>query len=295
VVYAAVTRARQLRNHRRRTAVHQASGHDLSRQPYAHRRARAAPLAGYLRSRFADCNAWRAFFVGSRHRARAAAAQLAFGIWLNALHSRIDHFVDRVLFRRRHLAEEHLQRTARTLPHAEAADYIDDALVVDACNTLSLASAAVFRHNEDGSFARTLARGWDSAHVAEIPRADGLIVHLLAELEPVDLTDVRWPHAGAPTGIAQPLLAIPFVARHDVLGFVLYGGHVGGEAIDPDEKHLLAQLANAAAAAYDHVESRALQAEANELRAENAMLLREKRLLRETIDALRSVPRGVES
>jgi hypothetical protein len=218
-----------------------------------------------------------------------AAAAMAFGIWLNALHSRIDQLVDRVLFRRRHLAEARLQRSARTLPHAEAAAFIDDALVADACEALSIASAAVFRRDGSGGFGRTNSRGWNDEQLQQIPRSDRLIMELLAELEAVDLPDVRWNHCDVPAGVGQPILALPFVVRHDVLGFVLYSGHVGGEGIDPDERRLLAELATAAAAAYDHVESKALQAQASELRAENAMLVREERLLREMIDALRNV------
>ncbi len=48
---------------------------------------------------------------------------LGFGIWLNAMHNGIDHFVDRVLFRRRHLAE----------------------VTIETCDALDLSSAAVFR------------------------------------------------------------------------------------------------------------------------------------------------------
>lgn len=135
-----------------------------------------------------------------------AAVALAFGIWLNTLHARIDHFVDSVLFRRRHLAEAHLQRVAATLPHAEDAEFIDDALVVDACDTLAIASAAVFRRDGAQGFARTLSRGWSDAHAKAIARSDRLSVRLLAELEPADLADVRWERTDVPAGIGQPLL-----------------------------------------------------------------------------------------
>jgi hypothetical protein len=223
-----------------------------------------------------------------------ALAALAFGIWLNALHNRIDRFVDRVLFRRRHLAEKRLDRGARALGHAESSGFIDESLVIEACDALALTSAAVFRRDGSEVFDRVLARGWEESHLRSVTSEDHLVVNLLCDLQTLDLSEVRWPHEDVPRGIAQPLIAIPLCVRHELLGFVLYGGHVGGEAIDPDEQRSLAHLADAAAAAYEHVHAKALIAEANELRSENTLLQHEQGILREMIDALRGVSRGVE-
>jgi hypothetical protein len=223
-----------------------------------------------------------------------ACAALAFGIWLNALHSRIDRFVDRVLFRRRHLAEAQLERTARTLLHAESASFVDEALVIEACDALTLASAAVFRRDGGELFRRVFARGWSEGELRAVSGDDHLIVHLLAELQAIDLCDVRWPQTNVPSGVAQPILVLPFVVRHEVLGFVLYGGHVGGEAIDPDEKRVLMRLADAASGAYEHVRSKSLLSEANELRTENTLLQHERELLREMVDALQNAGGRVE-
>jgi hypothetical protein len=214
-----------------------------------------------------------------------ACAALAFGIWLNAIHARIERFVDRVLFRRRHLAEAHLERTGKALLHAESPSFVDEALVIEACDALALSSAAVFRIDGE-RFARVQSRGWEKADVQNLERGDHLVVNLLSELEPIDMADVRWPRTDIPSGINQPLLAIPLVVRHDMLGFVLYGGHVGGEAIDPDEKKTLARLADAAAAAYEHIESKTLIAQTNELRTQNTLLQHEQLLLREMIERL---------
>jgi hypothetical protein len=219
---------------------------------------------------------------------------LAFGIWLNALHARIDRFVDRVLFRRRHLAEARLERTGRALVHAESAAFIDEALVIEACDALALRSAAVFRRDGTERFIRVLSRGWAETDLHAVTSEDHLVVNLLGDLQLLDLRDVRWPHEDVPHGLAQPLIAIPLCVRHELLAFVLYGGHVGGEAIDPDEKNALTRLADAAAAAYEHVHAKAVITEATRLRTENTELQHEQRLLREMVDALRSVRGGVE-
>lgn len=223
-----------------------------------------------------------------------AFAALAFGIWLNALHARIDRFVDSVLFRRRHLAEARLERAAKTLVHAESATVIDETLVVEPCDALALAAAAVFRA-DGGVFVRTSAQGWDGddnaaeePYVEHLTRNDRLVVTLLAELQPIDLTDVSWIPAGVPHGLRQPLLAAPFVVRHELLGFALYSGHVGGEALDPDEKASLSRLAVAAAVAYEHVNAKAMLAETERLRAQNQLLEHDRTLLERDRDLLRT-------
>ncbi|HKU68329.1 MAG TPA: GAF domain-containing protein [Candidatus Baltobacteraceae bacterium] len=200
-----------------------------------------------------------------------ACAALALGIWLNALHSRIDRFVDRVMFRKRHLAEARLERAARTLPHAQACEYIDETLVTEACDALDLASAAVFRR-ADGRFERMRSNRWDARDAAAISGDDPLAVVLRAELEAIDLAEIHRAQSDFPAGAAQPLIAIPLAVRHELLGFVLYGGHTGGEAIDPDEQRILMHVARAASAAYEYVRATDLQDEARQLRTENALL-----------------------
>jgi hypothetical protein len=212
-----------------------------------------------------------------------AGAALAFGMGMNTIHARIDRFVDSVLFRRRHLADQRLRRASRTLTHAESGRFIDEALVVEAADALDLASAAVFRREED-RFVRILDRGWKSSDAGSLSQDDQIVVNLSAELQTIDLLTLGWTRADVPEGIDRPILAVPLVVRHELLGFVLYGGHIGGEAIDPDEKKTLGTLAYAAASAYDHIRATALVAESERLRSEIAILSREQRLLREIID-----------
>ncbi|HXW77576.1 MAG TPA: hypothetical protein VEJ20_09210, partial [Candidatus Eremiobacteraceae bacterium] len=115
------------------------------------------------------------------------------GVWLRTMHRRIDHFVDSVLFRRRHLAERRLARVAKTLPHAANAAFVDESLVVEPAESLDLASSAIFRRNGDGRFDRRFAQGWSDGTAASLDASDHLVVQLEAELDVVRLTDVRWP------------------------------------------------------------------------------------------------------
>jgi hypothetical protein len=43
--------------------------------------------------------------------------------------------------------------------------------------------------------------------------------------------------------------------RHELVSFTLYGAHVNGAELDPEEVGLLEELAREAARAYDHVEA----------------------------------------
>lgn len=223
-----------------------------------------------------------------------AVVALAFGIWLNALHAHIDRFLDGVLFRRRHLAEARLERVGRALPHAKSVSFIDDALVIETCDAFGLGSAALFRRDQGTEFVRVLSRGWSAAERPLLAGDDHLVIHLASELQSLDLAQVRWPHEDVPHGIAQPILAVPLCVRHELIGLVLYGAHVGGEAIDPDERRTLTRLADAAAAAYEHIQAQALASQLRDLQAENAMLAREQRVLRETLDRLGNLTRSAE-
>jgi len=128
------------------------------------------------------------FFIGTW----LARSQLAFvveivaavfiGFSLNTMHGRVDHFVDSVLFRRRHLAEKRLARVARMLPHSPSVDFVDETLSVDPENALELSSSAVFRRQSDGTFRRRFAIGWDGS-TESIDESDHLVVLLQAELE----------------------------------------------------------------------------------------------------------------
>jgi hypothetical protein len=200
---------------------------------------------------------------------------VSIGFSLNTMHGRVDHFVDSVLFRRRHIAEKRLARVARMLPHAPSVDFVDETLSVEPESALELSSSAVFRRQSDGTFRRRFAVGWDGS-TESIDASDHLVVQLHAELEPLRLSDIRWPRSDIPTGLYQPLLAVPIVIRHELAAIALYGGHVGGEALDPDEVRSLRELAVPAGVAYDHIEAEMLRLQLEELRTSNDELRRDR-------------------
>lgn len=180
------------------------------------------------------------------------------------------------------------------LLHAESQEFVDESLVREPFDALELVSAAVFRCIGE-RFERVSAIGWPANCIASMFGSDTLIVHLRAELEPLDLSTLHLDGRRIPDGLAQPLVALPLVVRHELLGFALYSGHRGGEALDPDEIAALQRLVHAAAGAYDHIEAMSRRRRIETLEGQNAELRHGEELVRQMLEALRGEASGVES
>ncbi|MGH7716208.1 MAG: hypothetical protein ACREML_09465, partial [Vulcanimicrobiaceae bacterium] len=86
---------------------------------------------------------------------------------------------------------------------------------------------------------------------------DSLIVRTLRALErPLFMDDAAVVPQGIPDGNLRPILAIPILAQHELMGLVFYGNHEDGASPDPEEVSLLTRLTVAAANAYGAVEAR---------------------------------------
>lgn len=204
--------------------------------------------------------------------AASIVVALSLGFWFAALHSNLNRLVDRTLFRKRHDAERRLSRTAALLAHADSHDSVTHFLVHEPIAALDLASAAVFRLDNDGRFTRaTVSYGWTSSEEPNLASSDPLVMHLLATLAPIRVTDIAWYGVNVPRGSAAPALAVPVVVGRRLVEILVYGGHRNGADIDPDEARDLAPLAVGAAAAYDRLEAEALREKVKTLLQECAM------------------------
>lgn len=200
-------------------------------------------------------------------------AVVAFGLWFNGLHRRVDFFVDATFFRQRHKAELQLARTAAALPLASTSKIVAHALVSEPVRALSLASAALFRRESGTSFVRHDSEGWGANDIAKLDDSDGYFLTLLqAENGSLSLYDHPWRAQGVPLGSAHPVLALPIIVQRELEAVVFYGSHLHGEALDPDEIKAISRLANGAAVAYDHLETEALKREVEKFRRENESL-----------------------
>jgi hypothetical protein len=196
--------------------------------------------------------------------AAESVVAIAFGFGLNSIHRHVDAVLDRLLFRSRHLAEKAIERLAAGLPHVTSARAVDEAVVEEPARTMNLRSAAVFIQDEPGRFVRHAAIGWPDSSTTRFEGDDPLVISLQGEFETMRMHDVHRSHGVFPPGLDAPAIAVPMFVRHQLLGFALYGAHVSGEDIDPDERRLLERLTHSAAATYDHIDSESVRAQLRE-------------------------------
>lgn len=196
------------------------------------------------------------------------AAVVAFGLWFNGLHRRVDTLIDATFFRQRHRAEVQLARDAAALPSAPTTSAVAHFLVSEPMHAMMLASAALFRRDHDGIFVREQSEGWGDDDIARLGAEDDPLL-MLAQTErgPLSLYDHRWRTEAVPTGPARPVLALPIMVRRELAAIVFFGSHKHGEGLDPDEIKALAGLQTGAAAAYDHLDAEALRRENESMKA----------------------------
>ena len=179
----------------------------------------------------------------------------------------VNHAVDHVLFRPFHEAVRHLHVVASALGSAVSVDGVDRRLVEAPCDAFGIASGAVFRALPDRSFALAPgARGWDPPATTVFVADDPLVLQIRQFATPVRPHDLLRHNEDLPAGPAFPAIVIPLVVDRTLDAFVVFGGHTTGTDLSPDEIATLVTLAEAAAAARDHLQAASLRAEVTELR-----------------------------
>lgn len=175
----------------------------------------------------------------------ALVALTAIGVAfsLEAAHSKIEAFVERAFFRRRHLAERHLASVAAGLPYAENAAAVEAALLHEPTEAYTLTCAELYERDDSGNF---LSDGEALDPTVTLRLQGSRRSVRLHELERTD------PTAGAGNG---PVLAVPVFVQARLHAIALYGAHRNGEDIDPDEAASLEAVCNAAGTAYDRLDA----------------------------------------
>jgi hypothetical protein len=179
------------------------------------------------------------------------ATAIGLGFSSQKIYKAADWLIDRYLFPDSHKNEVKLKRLGDGLRYAESSDAIAASITQEPAETLGLASAALFRKRNDGTFVRKLAVGWNGDCVTVIGAADPLPVYLEGDATQFNVRDMLSSRTGFPTGAAAPHHAYPLMVRRALAGFVLYSENADGTALDPDETAMLDKLVKAAADAYD--------------------------------------------
>jgi len=182
-------------------------------------------------------------------------AAVGIGFWLKSANESVARFVDIVLFRRRHEAAEALRRAARALMESpEHVEDVDQALVTEPLQSYGLTTAALFRKTgEDGRLLRLCSIGWPEKSMDMIPSTSRISFHLRGERAPLTVGDLLSRNA-LPSGEGAPVLAVPVFVRRKLEAVALYGPHIAGGTLDPDEMDALKKLAVAAGKAYEDLQ-----------------------------------------
>lgn len=213
-------------------------------------------------------------FEGSQVAGYASLmAAVVVGFSFNAVHDRVDRFIEAVFFFKERDAQERLLRVSQALLYANSERLVLEFLLDHPIDALELSSGAIFMLNESGTeFKCAASTNWDKASLTAIAIDDALVAQLRAAQQPLDLRSTGWHPGGLPPGDKQPVLAVQVLLRGEVFAVALYGRHVSGAEISGDEQDLLRSVAANAAAAFDHLDAERARREIEALRSENAAL-----------------------
>jgi len=199
-------------------------------------------------------------------------AALGLGFAIQHMHRWSDAIVDRYVFRAVHEAELALKRLGNAIAHAPSSEAIDRLVCQDATRVMSLASAAVFHLAGDEGFVRTASSGWPGEALERIGIDHRIALYLNAEERPIIPDDVFDDDDILPKATARPALAVPCIARHELIAFALFGSHKSGAQPDVKDVELLREFVDHATAAYEHAAVLDLTNKVRTLRTENGML-----------------------
>jgi hypothetical protein len=200
------------------------------------------------------------------------AGAIAFGLSFSYIHAGVDHLVDRLFFRRKHVTEARLRKLATELPQASSDESIARSLVDEPFTALELASAALFKHQYGAGFVRVRARGWGERALEGLSDDDLLLLHVQNNRSTSVLDELLSRNHEFPQGPAKPDVVLPIFVRSELVALALYGSHQGGEHLDSDEIQMIGELAAGASAAYAHFEALELRREAEAARSQMARM-----------------------
>ena len=140
------------------------------------------------------------------------------------------------------------ERLGDAVLKAKSYGEIEAQLVQGAHHALGLASASIFRE-QNNIFKRTAAdHAWDGA--ARTLDANDPLVKPAHAHRPYDVDSAAATRNHLPSGPMRPILAVPVGDRLRCLGLALYGPHATGNALSHEERFMLAELADKAASAF---------------------------------------------
>lgn len=173
---------------------------------------------------------WMSLESHSANIAVSAALALVLGVSMRAVHTRVEHFVDHVMFRKRRDDEEAIRTMAREAPY-----------VTQRATLLARAEQVLETHA--GASSVEILLDDERGTYTGIEENDPALVALRADHRPADLHTFQTAISGE--------WAFPMVARGRLVGALVLGPKRSGESYAPDEASAIQQLGHSLAGALD--------------------------------------------
>ena len=173
---------------------------------------------------------------GGRQQGLAKDAVLALLAFLafNKVHARLEHWVERMIFRAWHENEAWLRDYVRQAAHITTADALLASLRAAVDRFTGQAGCAIYLRQADGGYA--LAGSTLEQAPAQLAGGDGVVRALASQMAPVWFERVR--------SAVRADLALPMSQRGTLHGFVVVGAKRRGASYRPDECEVLAFAAH---------------------------------------------------
>ena len=183
----------------------------------------------------------------------AIGMAVAFGLgWAaRTFASRLVSWVDRAFFKKHYAAMTELRELRIALEGETQPEEVQRIVILGVADVLKLGSAALFVAVGDGGFIRQTSIGWGPGTVWHLFKDDQIALAAAHRNKPFSVQGFTWTDMGVPRGAGEPALGVPVISRRRLVALALYGAHVSGPEIDPDETRLLKDLCAAAAPAFD--------------------------------------------
>jgi hypothetical protein len=169
-----------------------------------------------------------------------AGLALLLGLSMRFIHQRVDDFVDAVMFRKRHENTRALSDFSKEAAFVTDADVLAD-LAIDKLRRHTDARSAALFFRENGCY--------------RVTRSFNEVLQAVSENDPAILALKTWHRPLDPHSYDSLLkgdLALPMVARGQLLGVLLCGERTGSEIYASDEVEALTQFAQGVGSAFDH-------------------------------------------
>jgi len=179
---------------------------------------------------------------------------LAIGSTTGRIHTFIEYFADRFIFKERRAQRQALELIAGYILDAESVEDVFRALLRDCSIALNLAFAGILLRREDGSYTLSDQHDWPSDFSVELRPDDEITRTIARSRSSLSFSgkDSRLIQQAFPN--ERLTFAAPIFYDRKVAAIVVYGSNISGLDLDPQEREQLTRVVAHASIALSAIE-----------------------------------------